>query len=59
MNSDLAAFLTFLEKERNDSPHTVKAYGRDVADFAAFADGYYGAPWTWGGAQRRTTDSHG
>ena len=49
---ELAAFLAFLEKERNDSPHTVKAYARDVADFAAFAGVYYGAPWTWGGVDR-------
>jgi integrase/recombinase XerC len=51
--SDVAAFLTFLAKERNDSPHTVKAYGRDLAAFLAFADEYYGgAAWTWAGVDR-------
>ena len=33
---EIAQFVAFLEKERNDSPHTVKAYARDVAAFAAF-----------------------
>ena len=47
---DVAEFLTFLAKERNDSPHTVKAYGRDLALFAAFGDEYYGGgAWTWAG----------
>jgi len=45
-------FVSFLSKERNDSPHTVKAYAHDVGEFAAFCDGYYGGPWTWGGVDR-------
>jgi integrase/recombinase XerC len=49
---DLAEFVAFLGKERNDSPHTVKAYARDVGEFAAFAGGYYGGPWTWAGVDR-------
>ena len=40
---EIADFVAFLAKERNDSPHTVKAYARDVADFAAFCTRYYGA----------------
>jgi integrase/recombinase XerC len=44
---ELAAFAAFLDKERNDSPHTVRAYVRDVADFAAFSDTYYGTRWRW------------
>ena len=50
--ADIAAFVAFLEKERNDSPHTVKAYARDVADFVAFCGRYYGAAWSWAGVDR-------
>jgi len=45
-------FIAFLEKERNDSPHTVKAYARDLEAFAAFCQDYYGGPWTWAGVDR-------
>lgn len=45
-------FVAFLAKERNDSPHTVKAYAHDVREFSTFCDGYYGGPWTWGGVDR-------
>ena len=46
---ELTEFLTFLEKERNDSPNTIKAYGRDLARFQRFADDYYGGAgeWAW------------
>ncbi len=50
---EIAAFLSFLEKERNDSPHTVKAYGRDLADFVAFCGRYYGGRWSWAGVDRQ------
>ncbi len=46
------ALVAFLSKERNDSPHTVKAYARDVGEFAAFCQTFYGGPWTWGGVDR-------
>ena len=49
---EITEFVTFLEKERNDSPHTVKAYRRDLEAFAAFCQGYYGGPWTWAGVDR-------
>jgi integrase/recombinase XerC len=49
---EITGFVAFLEKERHDSPHTVKAYGRDVADFAAFCDRFYGGPWRWAGVDR-------
>jgi integrase/recombinase XerC len=48
----IAAFVDFLSKERNDSPHTVKAYARDVTEFAAFCDRFYGGKWTWAGVDR-------
>lgn len=41
-------FLEHLAKERDVSPHTVKAYGRDLAELAAFLGPYLGDPaWTW------------
>src|SRR3989475_13300524 len=45
-------FVEFLAKERNDSPHTVKAYARDLADFAAFCTRYYGGGWSFAGVDR-------
>ncbi len=50
---EVAAFVEFLAKERNDSPHTVKAYGRDLADFVAFCGRYYGGRWSWAGVDRQ------
>jgi integrase/recombinase XerC len=50
---DVAAFLEYLAKERNDSPHTVQAYGRDMAAFAAFCTTHYGDGWTWRGVDRQ------
>jgi integrase/recombinase XerC len=50
--TDIEAFVSFLAKERNDSPHTVKAYARDVAAFAAFCDQFYGGSWHWAGVDR-------
>jgi len=49
---EIAEFLVFLEKERNDSPHTVRAYRRDLQAFQRFADGYFGGPWTWSDVDR-------
>jgi len=49
---EIQEFLTFLEKERNDSAHTVKAYARDLEAFAAFCQDYYGGPWSWAGVDR-------
>jgi len=43
---EVAEYLTHLEKERDVSPHTVKAYGRDLAAFTEFCDRHYGE-WTW------------
>jgi integrase/recombinase XerC len=50
--NEIEEFVTFLSKERNDSPHTVKAYARDLEAFAAFCRDYYGGPWTWAGVDR-------
>lgn len=45
--SDLERFVTFLDKERNDSPHTVRAYARDLQAFVTFLDRHFSGPWTW------------
>jgi len=53
MRPEAADFLRYLESERNDSPNTVIAYGRDIAAFTSFLDGYYaGESWTWAGVDR-------
>lgn len=44
---EITEFLTHLEKERGQSPHTVKAYGRDLEAFTGFCDRHYGAGWSW------------
>jgi integrase/recombinase XerC len=46
-------YLTHLAKERDVSPHTIKAYTRDLDAFVAFLSSYYGArAWTWAGVDR-------
>lgn len=53
MNDDVSEFLLHLEKEQNDSPHTITAYSRDLHAFVEFLGQYYGsAEWTWGGVDR-------
>jgi integrase/recombinase XerC len=45
-------FLLHLEKERDQSPHTLKAYRRDLQAFVAFAGRFYGGSWTWESVDR-------
>jgi integrase/recombinase XerC len=46
-------FLLHLEKERDVSPHTLKAYKRDLGEFSAFLSQYYGErEWSWQGIDR-------
>src|ERR1043166_7676161 len=40
-------FLTHLEKELDHSPHTLKAYRRDLTAFATFCGRFYGGVWQW------------
>src|ERR687896_1387060 len=44
--TEITEFLNHLEKERDVSPHTVKAYGRDLEAFTDFCDRHYGG-WDW------------
>jgi integrase/recombinase XerC len=41
----ITEFLTHLEKERDQSPHTIGAYRRDLGLFAEFCHKYYGGDW--------------
>jgi integrase/recombinase XerC len=43
---EVAEYLEHLEKERDVSPHTVKAYARDLEAFTEFCDRHYGN-WQW------------
>jgi integrase/recombinase XerC len=46
-------YLRHLSKERDVSPHTVKAYERDLHDFVTYLAGYYGTDgWSWEGVDR-------
>ena len=46
-------YLVHLEKERNVSLNTLKAYERDCTEFVAFLTDYYGgAAWSWQGVDR-------
>ena len=53
------SFLSYLTHERNDSPHTVKAYQRDLDVFQAFCNEYFGgaSEWTWQAVDRLTVRS--
>jgi integrase/recombinase XerC len=44
---ELASFLLYLDKERNDSPNTVKNYARDLDAFQRFCDDYFGGATAW------------
>jgi integrase/recombinase XerC len=53
MSDVVGEFLTHLEKERDVSPHTLHAYGRDLRALTRFLADYYGAhEWTWQGVDR-------
>lgn len=51
--AELQEYLQHLTKERQLSPNTVAAYGRDLHEFSEFLSNYYGgAEWSWGGVDR-------
>jgi integrase/recombinase XerC len=52
VNQHLEGFLLHLEKERDHSPHTIKAYRRDLTGFIEFCDRFYGGAWRWESVDR-------
>jgi integrase/recombinase XerC len=50
--AEVADYLLHLEKEKGSSPHTVKAYRRDLEAFVEFCDRYYGGSWSWAAVDR-------
>lgn len=50
----LQEFLLHLEKERDQSPHTLKAYRRDLEAFREFAGRHTGGSWSWATVDRLT-----
>lgn len=54
LRPEIAEFLAYLASERNDSPHTVKAYGRDLVAFQGFCDEHFGGGdrWEWTSVDR-------
>ncbi len=52
---DIAEFLDHLARERDVSPHTVRAYRRDLAYFTEFLAAHQGGEaWTWADVDRLT-----
>src|SRR5215218_3622660 len=49
---EVEEFLEHLAKERDVSPHTLRAYRRDLRELTAFFAQYYGGAWTWQGVDR-------
>ena len=51
---EVSDFLLHLEKERDVSPNTVRAYRRDLGVFVEYLGEYYGgtAAWSWQGIDR-------
>jgi integrase/recombinase XerC len=45
-------FLRHLADEKQQSPHTVKAYGRDLDAFVEFCGRHYGPGWDWSRVDR-------
>lgn len=50
--AEIAAYLEHLEKERQVSAHTLKAYRRDLDAFVGFLDRYYGDGWSFASVDR-------
>jgi tyrosine recombinase XerC len=51
--NEVEEFLTHMEKERDVSPHTLKAYRRDLGELLEYLGKYYGErEWSWQGIDR-------
>ena len=52
-SEEVEDFLLHMEKERDVSPHTLKAYRRDLTGLLEFFASYYGErDWSWQGVDR-------
>ncbi|HUR00567.1 MAG TPA: tyrosine recombinase XerC [Gemmatimonadaceae bacterium] len=52
-NPEVSDFLLHMEKERDVSPHTLKAYRRDLDELLEYLASYYGEnTWSWQGIDR-------
>jgi integrase/recombinase XerC len=49
---EVTAFLQYLEKERQVSPHTLQAYRRDLDGFTEFLDRHHDGDWDFGRVDR-------
>jgi integrase/recombinase XerC len=55
LRPEVVEFVTYLRRERNDSPHTVTAYRRDLETLQLFCDAYFaGSGWQWETIDRLT-----
>jgi len=53
MSQEVDEFLLHLEKERDVSAHTLRAYRRDLDELLGFLGSYYGeSEWSWQGIDR-------
>jgi integrase/recombinase XerC len=52
MHPQVTEFLTYLDKQRGQSAHTIKAYGRDLEAFTRFCDRHYAGSWSWSTVDR-------
>ena len=59
LRPEIAEFVEYLRKERNDSPNTVTAYRRDLETLQGFCDSYFGSGgWEWPAVDRLTLRSY-
>jgi integrase/recombinase XerC len=54
LNCDIGSFLTHLEKERDVSPNTLRAYRKDLTQLDDFLTQQFGTDWSWGNIDRLT-----